>query len=381
MMTNRQTIGLVIVALMITGACNRTRFDQAKKENDRGIPQKTNLVAPQKNTKYGAGVFYQTASTKSQSVDIVWAIDSSKSMKDEISAINRNLPKLIADLDARHVDYRIALIMQDTLRLNIKIPSIVKNCRSAADLTSKLCLFESPVNSMNSLMMLLQCHKIPYSGSFLPMFKNVQTKTGLLTAQKWPCGTGSGFGSKASLFSQFLRPNIHKQIVIVSDDESLIPADSFIQAFKTAEKEFSLSAIVGVDPKAALLKGSSFVKNTAKTRQDCTIDHVSTVYPDAARKTGGVVIDICEKDWGAIFEKLVAEILRKSTFILPQKPSQIARIEVKVNGKEAVTETQTGGRLVRENNWVYDQKSNSIVFNSGKEPAVGAEIRVVYPIN
>ncbi len=368
-MIKNKWIFWLLSGLLLFAGCNRTKF---KQEQGNGTPKYSSLVTTERDFEYKADFFDQNSSRQSRKVDIIWVIDSSGSMSEEINAINQNLMAFVGALDHYKIDYRLALLLKNYRKFNLKIPKEVKDCDKAGVSKSNICKFSAHVNSYNGLKVLLNCFQIPYNSKYVSMFDNYRyIDKRLLTSLNWSCGDPEelGSGKLAVPFTQFMRDGVHKEIIMVTDDESFVTADGFVSHMTGKLADMTVHSIVAVNPDSAKFVGYSLTENPkSKASDSCRTERVSSVYPKLSNQTEGKVIDICEKNWKNIFEILKFEIVKKTTFTLSHSPI-VESITVAVSDKD-----------ISNSKWYYDAKTKNIVFTKGYSPPLDSMIKVRYKI-
>jgi hypothetical protein len=149
--------------------------------------------------------------------------------------------------------------------------------------------------------------------------------------------------------------------VFVSDEEDQSPKNvsdylSFFQSLKKGNPGMvSVSSIVG----------------PVNINSCATASSAGLRYIELADKTGGVTDSICTPDWTSSLEKIGKSAFGPRTvFPLTAKPSDAARIVVKVNG------ANVGAGPA----WAYDAVGNAVVFDSAAAPVAGSHIEITYPM-
>ncbi len=374
-------LNLVLFSVL---SCQRTGFLKRNPPN----PSAADVRASQ----YKQRIDVFTQSSIGKKIDIIWVIDSSGSMIEEINSINNNIMNFVGRLDSYNIDYRVALLLRDELNLRFQIPPQVKDCSRINAGNNRLCYFNAYIGSFNALKTLLNCFGITYTGGYKPEFQNLSI---VYKGQSQPSGNipfscgalnEPPFGSLSAKFKGFMRPGVHKEIIVVSDDESYLPADSFLSSFRSQVQDFKFHSIVGVNAAAAQFKVLGCQRANVSpcqlkveqrptstqlpTTGRCLVAYASRDYPHLSQSTGGMIMDICSNDWSGIFSKLSQEIIKLTTFALNFNPvTGDSKFPVKVlvnNVERPATE------------WIYDQGTNSIIFNENKVPQVDSNIKVQY---
>lgn len=193
-----------------------------------------------------------------QKVDLVWVIDNSSSMSEEIELVQDNLNAFIATLDAS-TDTRTAVL--STICRDGDILSGSAKC---------VTLSQSQLRKVKPFSRFIDSHD---------SFRRVLDESG-----------------KESSLGGFYRARAKKVFVFVTDDESDTTAGEFFQGLeRRGVKDFSIFAFAG-------LKSSD--------RGDgCHIENEGEIYTFAAGSSGGKVFDICLKNWSRHFAKLSESVV------------------------------------------------------------------------
>jgi hypothetical protein len=208
----------------------------------------------------------------SANVDMVWVVDNSSSMAEEVQIIRENLGRFLTKLEER-AKLNFTLISHDRGRFGVALSesSLAKGHKQIVE----------RIESYNSITKVFE---------LMPDMLNVS-----------------------------LKANSNKVFVFVTDDNSEVTSRSF---FTKISKIFNLEQ----------LKVFGFV-GLSREASPC-IDRVGQHYIDIAQATGGKTFNICETDWSPYFESLVKEVekIAKTEYKLPKLPK--SDLVVKVNGVE-----------------------------------------------
>ncbi len=243
--------------------------------------------------------FASTPGTGTGVVDIIFVIDNSGSMGEEIEAVENNINVNFADIiQASQIDYRIILISKhgrsSQLAICVRSPLSGTTCQpkppNRPANTSRFFHYDAEVGSWNSLELILSTYNRPDVHGFAP--------------NGW---------------SGWLRPNAQRVFVEITDDESNLSASAFETAllalspanFGTAQhRNYVFLSIVGL------------AKNTPATRAWEPADPIQTArcgtgsmapgiqYQELSRRTGGLRFPICEyASFDAVFEAIAGEVI------------------------------------------------------------------------
>lgn len=203
---------------------------------------------------YDGDVSYSIKKTsKSKVVDIIWAVDTSGSMKEEADAVAANLSSFATFMGEQSLDYHVILIGANTIC--VPEPLGGPGCTDGEN------------------------------------FKHVVTKVNSKDALEKMI-------SEYPKYEDFLRPGGRTHFVVVTDDNSNKPADWFDGQVipKTGfSLPYTFHSIVGMgdDP----FGGCS----TAAQEGD--------VYLELSATTGGATYPICDADWSSVFDALATLVV------------------------------------------------------------------------
>jgi hypothetical protein len=266
-------------------------------------------------------------------VDIIWAIDTSGSMDDEVELVQNEIDDFVEYLGlAAGLDYRVIVI---------SAPSDVEGG------SFDVCIPE-PLSGAPGC---------PDTDG--PQFRHVRQYVGShngleVIAESWP------------LYSDFLRADSIKHFVIVTDDE----ADSGTNA-RWFERSMG----------PLLPEGFVFhsIVSTTET-EDCFLficetagcsgpygdaEAQGSTYMDLSTRTGGVAASICDPDWNAIFDDIARTVVSGATlaceFEIPPAPFgeilfDAVRVEfIETSGtRTALTQVANAAACTSDSQWYYD---------------------------
>lgn len=263
-----------------------------------------------------------------QKLDILWVIDNSGSMGDEQKALGENFEAFIKEFIKKEIDFKMAITTTDT-----REKYAGKSYKNSIDLLT------SDKLKANKL-------------KFLNDFSNL-VKVGVK-------GSGYEKGIKASeIFtqnyaSQWLRDDAYLTIVYLSDeeDQSEKSVDSYLKSIQKIKRNNGLIKAYSIVDMVPRRKRGAIVRGYAR-------------YKEIVQKTGGEVASIK----GSFYDTLLnmgEQISNLSQqYPLSKRPHEVKLIKVSVN---EVINTE----------WLYDEKSNSIAFDSQHIPASGSKITISY---
>jgi hypothetical protein len=228
------------------------------------------------------GTVTQTADVKLGPADIVWIIDGSASMLDELAAVQQNITAFANTIGAAGIDHHVAMLATDDVAATTPLGTDAAHYR----------FVPAFVDSHNALQLLLD---------------------------QYPD------------YQAFLRPEAALHFIVVSDDESfpLLAEDFKMQMEQRAGKKFQFHAIASEDVNGLACVGACGLPivcgGFAPGRQ----------YYALADATGGQKISICVSDWSQVFGPLQKAVIESAplpcNYAIPAPPPGEALDPNKVN--------------------------------------------------
>lgn len=223
----------------------------------------------------------QTAEVTRGPVDIVWIIDGSASMLDEIAAVQTNITNFAGMIGAAGIDHHVVMMATTDVAAGTPL---------GADPAHYQYVF-SGVDSHNALQLLLDQY---------------------------------------AEYEAFLRPEAALHFVLVSDDESFLPGQDFKTMMEArAGKSFIFHAIASEDVMGLPCVGACGLPLV------CGGFAPGLQYYWLADATGGQKISICIADWSMVFgplqEAVIASAPLPCNYPIPAPPDGTSFDEDKVN--------------------------------------------------
>jgi hypothetical protein len=225
----------------------------------------------------------ETAENMVQPVDIIFGIDTSGSMGEEISFVQQNLNTFSQQIIDSGVDVRVIMLATE----------------GTADMADECIVFWPgtpciPVSGDNFGV----CIGAPLGSGTCPADSNPPVY------QHVPVEIGSNdvlniFISSYPQYSQFLRPGSLKHFVSITDDDATDGPYNNADAF--------IAAVAALDPDPAMWATWSYSSIYCFTECPAAAE-VGLVHQDLVAKTMGVGGDLCLQDFGPVFEKLATEV-------------------------------------------------------------------------
>jgi hypothetical protein len=217
----------------------------------------------------GCAAVSETAQNTFAPVDIIFAIDTSGSMTDEKNFVQANMNIFSQQIFLANIDHHVVMIADaspDGPCINVPLGS--GNCPADTKLPEYLHVVQG-VGSTNALEVILSTHQ---------------------------------------LWSASIRPGSIKHLVVVSDDESSMDANTFHNSF------------VALDPEYANYVFHAIVAFEAPDPLECALganccltliplaEEVGQVYLNLVAQTGGVSGDLCDQEFGPVFNAIAQNV-------------------------------------------------------------------------
>ncbi len=292
------------------------------------------------NSKLETLSFRADTSYQDRELDIVWVIDNSGSMGEEIEHVRKNLKEFVSYVGSFS-------------KLSTSVVSKTDSATYDAKLTLDIRGLETVKN-------------------FFPINHLIQSLDGLYWASRYFCKDlklcndalirpyckddtcrATHYKDLSALgANQVLRSSANKALVFVTDDES-----------KEMSSTRFLSLYANFYP-VEKLKVFSFV-TLSKTESPCGYAE-GAVYKDLSKKTGGKVFNICDLDWRPHFEEIASaleKIIKNQFAIGPKRTVQSVAIDGKLIAAEQYKvigdEVQINSPALREDSIVQIKVLNN----------------------
>ena len=263
-------------------------------------------VVPQTGEGAPVGEFVdEWTQPRSNQVDIMFFIDKSCSMEDDKERLASNFTKFTDKLSAIDADYLVMVATKDN------------GCKNGTFITKDTAKEEISAQFRQA---------VDQPGG-------TYTEAGLMITRNAVNATGGGECNEG-----FMRDGSMVSFVLISDEPEQSPS------------------------------GASWSENVAAIRYKAPTAEAGYGYNEAATATGGLMLSICDYDWGEHVSKiadLATQVILPNTFYLEDEP-QDGTIRVTVDGEEVLT------------GWRYDETANAIVFEEESIPGEGTLVQAFY---
>ncbi len=259
--------------------------------------------------------------------DIVWVIDSSGSMNNEAALVQQHMNDFAARFSDASVDAQIIVITPAGF---VSVPP--------------------PLGTDSS--------------RFFQVSRSVSSSAALQAlVDSW------------SIYSARLRENSVVHFIAVTDDESRLRGDCFVEQMKTLvgpQRQFKLHTISSeaaspaeIQPSGGQLscaENNTALKSSAQACEGAASPGLE--YRKAAEATEGLVISICTPDWSSVFDQLAGTVEKVSVlgcdFEMPEPPPgavlQADKVELlaEVEGTQRTLSRVTSEAGCNGGDWYYD---------------------------
>jgi hypothetical protein len=265
------------------------------------------------------------------STDILFGLDWSCSMYDDIANVQANFSAFISTLASMDSDYHVAVVVEDS------------GCILGGDSYIDNNMPESDQQAIFTTMIGTSANQGSNTERIFSLFESALTSN----------NRGNGGCNEG-----FYRDDAKLNLIAVSDEpeQSSNPYTyytSLFQSLKQDTDDLAMHAIAADNPS----NGSSSCGASYNAR-----------YEDATIDTSGIYLSICATDWGSHLETLAENASQDlSSFELTGNPVE-ETIEVAVDG---ITTVGT---------WEYNQTDNTIDFELDHVPEGGSTIDVEYTL-
>lgn len=274
-----------------------------------------------------AGVTQQANNTQLPA-DVIWAIDTSPSMTEETAAVQANMNKFSQLIANAGIDVRNILLAEEFSPS--PVPGFIPD--------EGICI-APPLGSG-------ACPADTNFPNFLHVFQTVASTNAL-----------SLFLSTYPTYKPSLRPNSIKIFTVVTDDNSSLPAQGFIDQ------------LVQLDP--ATIKPNQWKMYGVFCFFDClSAAEPGSVYNELVNLTGGIASDLCLQNFDPVFNQLAQGIIGSAKldcgWVIPDPPPGETFNKSKVNviftpggGTGApIGKVGSAAECGANGGWYYDDESN-----------------------
>jgi hypothetical protein len=309
-----------------------------------GLPQgnegggQTPVGGEQKPPAVGKKTFQP--SFAQQPVDVVWIVDTSRSMTQEANEVNQNLERFMTGL-GRDRDLQVTLIGRSAKPVQLLAPQV------PAGVTFRQLPYY--IFSFDALEVTAAgfCPKATTSRDDKKVCNIKVDKTQkLYEDENLPSDDIRG------VLAPYLRENARKVFVVVTDDDAGI--------FRASEFEAAANAHIKGPWSFYAFRGKK-----SQANDNCRVENDGEQYDKLATRTMGQTFSICDADWSKNFDTL-----KNSISTLTSRAFPLTDLKLK-----EVKEVRVAGQVIPKEKWTLQGESLTI-DPSALSP--GAQIEVEY---
>ena len=231
---------------------------------------------PGPNGEFSEAFYIGETETK-KPIDIVLAMDTSLSMKQERLLLESNISMFLENLKQANLDVKITAIGNPN---EFNFPAHLDR--------NEFAVYGQSIGSWNSLNIV---------SSFL----------------------------KSSYKPLPFRNDAHLEIIFFSDDNPVAGKGMLASQFSVPQdKSVSINAVVGLE------------KSQSGSQTGCNISNVGSEFIELANQTAGKIMNLCNPNWTELLGELSEKIIevKDKIFALSYKPDELKEIKVFLNGVE-----------------------------------------------
>ena len=248
-----RVLSIAVMVMIAPSGCYLSHDPQSDQLNDVIAPGGTCSVHAFK------------AGRKFDPVDMVWVVDSSRSMVDQQERIHQTINDFVSAVEARKFDVRLVMVTATNI-----VPAPL-----GTD-AERYRFVQRSVGSREPLMALLDT---------LPSYR------------------------------AFLRPTAALHFVVVTDDDSSLSADDFLAAMHAQlQRPFVVHAVASPDVDGQPCRDQGAPADCATAtgirRSSCGASAIGREYYALAQQLGGQEISICIDDWSTVLAPLLEAVGR-----------------------------------------------------------------------
>lgn len=285
-------------------------------------------------------------------IDIIVILDNSGSMEDELEAVESNINVNFGSiLTSSDIDYRLILLSRHRVEgreesesastsICVSTPlSGIATCPAPQPVFSeRFFQYSTKIESTDSFDVLLDTYEMPVDDS----------------------GREEKYDQAPLGWSAWLRPNVKKVILEMTDDDEDMPIDTFVSQLTTMAPEhfgtpdaptFTFHSIIGVAEKA--VPTDPYLPEEGMVSGICTgggnvVENPGPAYQELSIRTGGLRFPLCQfTGFDVVFRRIAEDVVVKADiacdFAIPDPPAgttldltKVAVNHVKGDGSGAV---------------------------------------------
>ncbi len=285
-------LGLLLVGVMVLGvaACSGNDDDTNDNQNSNSLNNNNSMLDAgfvDATPFDGCVSVSETATAGRGPADVIFVIDNTPSMEDEIAEVRANMNAFSQLVEDEGLDLHIVLIacQHDDCGIHDEWHGI---CIEAPVGAANGCPAGGPYDDSNPPTYLHVSEPVPSTGGLAKL---------LSTYPEW---------------SSMIRDNSAKHVVVVSDDNDDTAAQDFIDALVALDSRFLGFQAHGIFSYLSKEAGCAI-----STTDPCCIfsapDGEGVVYKELVALTGGLSGDMCLQDFDPVFAELGGAVIASAT--------------------------------------------------------------------
>jgi hypothetical protein len=296
--------------------------------------------------------------TSGQTVDVLFIIDNSGSMSEEQENLDANFSQFIQGAQQFENDYQIGVVTTDMVdgsesgrlqgpRIVRRGPNVENEFGSAASVGTSGAGEEKGLEAAKAAL-----------SDPLIFDTGVSCQSDADCVEPDQCIENVCGGQNRG----FLRQNAALELVFVSDEDDFSDGslNFYVDFFKNIkgfrnESLFHANAIVGASNGRASNCSGSGGDATAGSR-----------YVEVAQRTNGRIYSICEENFGGPLQEIGNQAFGLPVQFFLTRPADPSTLDVQVDEQN------------RASGWMYDNASNSVIFDESTVPQPNQRVRIAY---
>lgn len=284
--------------------------------------------------------------------DIIWVVDNSLSMEEEVAAVSSNLNRFATFITASGIDAQVVMISNDDPTIgdgkyHVCVPPPLSATAAGVCPTGRDIDGERYYHERFTIE--------GVSGS--------DTRTNALTA----------IAERHPNYRSRLRPGATTHIVVVSDDDSAMTAADFDARIAALSPGFLRRPVVH----SIVTRDSTEIESSF---DGCVVAgcpcgyRVGTAYLGLSAATGGTVQSICTADWGPVFDAIAAAVVETTSvpcvYAIPSpgggltvNPEQVNVYSAASGERTLIPNVAGPDGCGAEAGWYYDDPADPRVVN------------------
>ncbi|MBW2733648.1 MAG: VWA domain-containing protein [Deltaproteobacteria bacterium] len=252
--------------------------------------------------------YTETADNSYGPVDIIFTIDNSKSMYDEIEEVRANMNRFSQIISDRNLDARIILISC--------LPGECENTNSHG-----ICI-DAPLGKTDG------CTTTPPADNNPPAYTHISDRVPSVKGMEWTL-------EHYDDYKDVLRPEARKHVVFVSDDTDETAAADFLTALQAKDASFADVIVHGIYAFSSKVDACAISESEPCCEFAAPDFTGESAYKSLIEQTGGVSADLCLQEFDGVFDAFAGSVIANAKlnceWSLPLPPADETLDLTKIN--------------------------------------------------